>query len=279
MRPKAVVRGGGDLATAAGRRLHVCGFDVIHLEAPRPTVIRRKVSFASAVYCGTITVEGLTARLAGDTGEAGKIVAGGEVAVLVDPGATSVPLLRPTVVVDAIMAKGRWQAENPTRMGWAECVVALGPGFEAGVDVHYVVETCRGHFLGKVYTEGEALPFTGVPGSVLGVSLERILRAPDEGVFDPLKDIGDLVTEGETVARVSGKPIRTAVSGVLRGLLHGGLDVMKGQKVGDVDPRCAREHCFTISDKANAVAGGVLEAVFRGCAHRWVREGSVGDRG
>ncbi len=267
------------MATAAGRRLHLCGFDVIHLETPRPTVVRREVAFASAVFRGSITVEGLTARLSGDLEEVGKTFARGEVAVMVDPLARSVPVLRPVVVVDAIMAKGRWRPENPTRMDWAECVVALGPGFTAGEDAHYVVETCRGHFLGKVYSRGEALPFTGVPGSILGVTRERVLRAPAEGVFDALKEIGDHVVEGETVARVGGEPVRTAIAGVIRGLLHGGLDVVRNQKVGDVDPRGVREHCFTVSDKANAVAGGVLEAVLLGRARQRVPQGLAEDRG
>ena len=259
MRPLAVIRGAGDLATAVGRRLHLCGFSVAHLEIPRPTVIRRAVAFATAVYEGRSTVEEVTAVLARDAAAARVAVESGSVAVLVDPEARCLGELAPVLLVDAILAK----RNTGTRLEMAPCVVALGPGFTAGVDAHAVVETCRGHDLGRVYTSGAALPDTGVPGEVNGAGAERVLRAPCAGVFHPLCAIGERVGAGERVAEVGGAPVRSLLDGVLRGILHPGLDVAAGQKVGDVDPRGERRLCFTVSDKANAVAGGVLEAALR----------------
>ena len=256
MKPVAVVRGGGDLATAVGRRLHLCGFSVVHLEAPAPTVIRRCVAFATAVFQERITVEGVEAVLARDVEAARALLRQGKVAVLVDPDGVSIGDFRPVLLVDAILAK----RNLGTRRDMAPRVVALGPGFVAGADVHAVVETCRGHDLGRVITSGAAAPDTGIPGPIEGFGIERLLRAPRAGTFRAVKAIGDSVQAGEAVAEVAGAPIRAAIGGVVRGLLHPGLPVREGQKVGDIDPRGLRSLCFTISDKANAVAGGVLEA-------------------
>ena len=165
--------------------------------------------------------------------------------------------LNPHVLVDATLAK----RNVGTRISDAPIVIGLGPGFVAGEDVHAVVETMRGHHLGRVLTQGRALPNTGVPGAILGYTEERVLRAPREGRFHGLLSIGDRVEAGQVVAEVAGDPVSAGVSGVLRGLLYDGLPVRRGQKVGDVDPRGVRENCFTISDKARAIGGGVLEAI------------------
>jgi xanthine dehydrogenase accessory factor len=232
---------------------------VVHLETDAPTAIRRKVAFASAVYQGSVAVEGVEALLARDVAGARAILGQEKVAVLVDPDAASLAALRPVLVVDAILAK----QNLGTRRDMAPRVVALGPGFVAGSDVHAVVETCRGHDLGRVITSGAARPDTGVPGAIEGFDVERLLRAPQAGTFRPAREIGDSVGAGDVVADVNGAPVRAAIGGVLRGLLHPGLPVREGQKVGDIDPRGERPLCFTISDKANAVAGGVLEAALR----------------
>jgi len=252
-----VVKGGGDLATGVAHRLHRAGMRVVITELPRPTVIRRPVAFASAVIEGEITVEGVTARLAESPAQALACLDEGIIPVLVDPQAEVVRTLQPDVVVDATIAK----RNLGTRLTDAPIVVALGPGFTAGVDCHAVVETERGHFLGRVITEGQAAPNTGVPGAVLGHAEDRVVRAPCAGIFRGEKRIGDRVEAGQPVARVDGKPVVARISGVLRGLLADGLPVHAGMKVGDVDPRGVVEHCFTISDKARAVGGGVLEAI------------------
>lgn len=264
MKPLAVVRGAGDLGTAAGRRLHLCGFSVVHLEEAQPAVIRRAVAFASAVFERRTNVEGVTAILVRDALGARAVVAGGDVAVLVDPDGASIASLAPVLVVDAIMAK----RDTGTRREMAPRVVALGPGFTAGVEVHAVIETCRGHDLGRVYTSGSARPDTGVPGVIAGVGAERVLRAPRGGCFRPLRAIGDDVGPGDTVGDVDGAGVITTIGGVVRGILFGGLAVREGQKIADVDPRGERAICFTISDKANAVAGGVLEAALSAAAVR-----------
>lgn len=252
-----IIKGAGDLATGTAHRLACSGFPVLMLEIPQPTVIRRTVAFAEAVFLGEYTVEGITAKLATGPEEVTKIVEAEKIAVLVDPQWTSISLLQPTAVIDATIAK----RNLGTSMSEAPVVIGLGPGFTAGVDVHAVVETQRGHYLGKVIHSGPAAPDTGVPGEIGGYSTERLLRAPAAGIFRGARKIGDLVSQGDLVATAGEIPITATIPGVLRGLLHDGLSVTQGFKVGDIDPRCNVEHCFTISDKARAVAGGVLEAL------------------
>lgn len=264
MRQRVVIRGAGDMGTAVGRRLFLCGFAVVHAETAQPTVIRRAVAFASAVYEGSVTVEGVSAVLARDADSTLGLVRDGVVAVLVDPDLKCLDALAPLVVVDATLHKGKQTLTVPTVTKMAECVVALGPGFTAGRDVHAVIETQRGHDLGRVITEGQSAPYTGVPGNIGGACAERVIRAPGTGVLSPVLAIGDCVAAGDLVAHIGTVEVRALIAGVLRGLLHEGLAVVIGQKIGDVDPRGDARLCFTVSDKANAVAGGVVEAVFRG---------------
>jgi len=255
-----VVKGGGDLGTGVAYRLFRAGFAVAVLERAQPLAIRRRVAFAQAVYDGATTVEGVTARRVETPEEALALLTRREVPVLVDERGESLPALRPIALVDATLCK----RSPSTRIGDAPFVVGLGPGFEVGVHAHAVVETQRGHHLGRVLWEGHAAPDTGEPGEIGGQTARRVLRAPAAGRFRACREIGARVREGEIVAYVDDHPIRAPFDGVLRGLLAEGLVVPKGMKVGDVDPRGAVEHCFTISDKALAVGGGVLEAL---CAY------------
>ncbi|MBM4428895.1 MAG: EF2563 family selenium-dependent molybdenum hydroxylase system protein [Chloroflexi bacterium] len=252
-----LIRGGGDLGSGVAHRLFRAGFQVLICELAQPTVIRRAVSFASAIYEGHILIEGVEGRWIRDFDEAGRAPGEGFIPVLVDPAGQAIRLLRPGVVVDARLAKRRLD----TCIADAEIVIGLGPGFVAGQDVHAVVETMRGHDLGRVILEGSAAVNTRIPGLVQGYGRERVLWAPCTGHFVGCAQIGELIHTGQTVALVSGHPVSAGISGVLRGLLHDGLCVQEGQKVGDVDPRGLARHCFSISDKSRAVAGGVLEAI------------------
>jgi xanthine dehydrogenase accessory factor len=255
-RPLVIVKGAGDLGSGVVWRLRRCGFPVVALERERPTVIRRAVAFASAVFEGEFVVEGVTGQRAA-LGDVSLLLEAGITPVLVDPQGESVSLLRPKVVVDAVLAK----RNTGTSIDDAPLVIALGPGFCAGRDCHAVVETARGHYLGRVYWHGEALPNTGIPGEVRGVTEGRVLRAPAAGTFCPLVQIGETVEAGQVVARVEEQGVVARIGGVIRGILHDGLVVEGGMKVGDVDGRGERSHCFAVSDKALAVAGGVLEAI------------------
>lgn len=252
-----LIKGAGDLASGVAYRLFRVGFPLVMTELPQPTVVRRAVAFAQAVYDGQTCVEGIPARLAACPDEALALARDGRIAVLVDPEARAVAALRPRVVVDAIMAK----RNLGTRLTDAPLVIGLGPGFRAGVDVHAVIETNRGHWLGRVLLRGEAEPNTGVPAPVAGRGAERVLRAPADGLFVGLRAIGDTVAEGDVLGHVGGVAVVAPFDGCLRGLLQSGVPVHRGMKIGDVDPRATREHCFTISDKALAIGGGVLEAV------------------
>lgn len=252
-----VIRGAGDIATGIACRLAAAGCRLVLTEVAQPTAVRRTVAFSEAVRLGEAAVEGVTARLARTSAEAGALAEAGAVAVLVDPAARCVAELKPDALVDAILAK----RNTGTRITDAPAVVAAGPGFAAGVDCHAVVETKRGHNLGRVIWRGSAAPDTGVPGVIAGHGADRVLRAPAAGLFGPLRAIGDAVCAGEVVARVGDVPLPATIDGVLRGLLAPGVPVEPGMKAGDIDPRGVREHCFTVSDKARAVGGGVLEAL------------------
>jgi xanthine dehydrogenase accessory factor len=254
---RVVVKGGGDLGTGVGWRLHRCGLRVLVTETVQPTVIRRAVAFASAVYKGVVTVDGVTACVVRSDEQIVDAWSDGDVPVLIDPQATVLQRLRPDAVVDAIMAK----RNVGTRITDAPIVVALGPGFTAGIDCHAVVETNRGHNLGRVILEGRAQPNTGVPATLGGAHAWRVLRAPKEGLFRSVRAIGECVAEGDVVAYVDDVPVPARLDGVVRGLLWDGLTARAGMKVGDVDPRGVIAHCFTISDKALAVGGGVVEAI------------------
>ena len=256
-----VIRGAGDIASGIALRLRRAGIRVLLCDLERPTAIRRTVCFSEAIRLGETEVEGVSAwrcRLE----EVRELLDAGIVPVLADPEADCVPVLRPDAVVDAILAK----RNLGTRIDMAPAVVAVGPGFTAGVDCHAVVETMRGHTLGRVYYRGSALPNTNIPGLIGGFAGERVLRAPADGIFEPRMEIGQLVQEGEIAATVNGKPMRCTLTGCLRGLLQGGLQVHEGMKCGDIDPRGQQANCFTASDKATAIGGGVLEALLHfGC--------------
>jgi len=252
-----IIRGGGDLATGVAVRLFQAGFSVMILEVEQPTVIRLPVSFARAVYEGKAVVEDVEAVLIPSWGKAEDIIKKGKIPVLIDPKGNCIEKISPTVIVDAILAK----RNLGTRIDQAPLVIGLGPGFTAGKDVDVVIETMRGHNLGRVYYQGQAAPDTGVPGEVGGESKRRLLRAPAEGKIVPLHQIGDLVKAGEAIAEVEGVPLKAEISGVLRGLIYPQSRVTKGMKVGDIDPRGIREYCFTVSDKARSIGGAVLEAI------------------
>lgn len=251
------VKGAGDLASGTIYRLHQAGFAVVATELPQPLALRRTVAFAEAVYSGALEIEGVTGVRAQTLDDVRAALALGQIPVLIDPEGALLRALKPTALIDATLAK------HPTGMLMSDApiVLALGPGFEVGVDAHAIIETNRGHNLGRVYLSGCAEANTGVPGDIAGFTSERLLRAPADGPLIAEHAIADVVQAGEVIAMVGGLPMYAQISGVLRGLVHDGLVVQQGMKVGDIDPRARREHCFSISDKSRAIAGGVLEAL------------------
>ena len=267
--PLVIVRGAGDISTGTIHRLFKAGFDVLVLETERPSAIRRRVAFSEAVYDGAATVEGVTAVRIADIEQAGATLARGEVPLLVDPEGACIRRLKPSAVVDAILAK----RNLGTTMNMAPLTIALGPGFEAGRDVHFVIETMRGHDLGRIIASGSAAPNTGVPGIISGYGIERVIHAPAAGVFHMLRDIGSLVEAGEAVGSIATPegeiPVCAKIAGLLRGILRDGYPVSKGFKLADVDPRPDQlKNCTTISDKARCIAGSVLELVSAAKARR-----------
>ena len=252
-----LIKGGGDLATGVAARLYRCGFPVAMTELPAPLMVRRTVAFGEAVYEKEVVVEGICARRVDDVVTARSAIAAGIVPVLVDPQTRCLVELAPAVLVDAIMAK----LNTGTRLTDAPLVIALGPGFVAGVDCRAVIETNRGHRLGRAIYAGSAEQDTGEPGQIGGMTHQRMLRAPTAGVLTTCAAIGDRIEEGQTVAMVADAPVVARTEGILRGLLRPGAMVPVGLKIGDVDPRAEPSHCFLISEKALAIAGGVLEAI------------------
>lgn len=258
-----LIRGAGDLATGAAARLWRAGFPVVMTELAVPLMVRRTVALGEAVRAGEVQVEELIARRAGTVAESATFLADGIIPVLIDPRGETIPILAPTVVIDARMAKRNLD----TSLDDAPLVIGLGPGFTAGQDVHAVIETNRGHYLGRVLWRGSAEPNTGTPGLVAGRGAERALRAPAAGRVVAARQLGARVEAGEVVATLVPEgdgpvaPIPAPFNGVLRGLIADDVLVPAGLKIGDVDPRAVPEHCFTISDKALAIGGGALEAI------------------
>lgn len=253
-----VVRGGGDIATGTIYKLFQCGFPLLVLEISNPSCIRRTISFCEAVFDHEVQVEGVMARKVSSVQEAFSVYEEGAVPVMIDPDGKSIKELSPFAVVDAILAK----KNLGTTMEDAPIVLGLGPGFEAGKDVHAVIETQRGHNLGRVIYDGSASPNTGIPGVIAGYGKERVIHAPYEGVLHIEKQIGESVEQGEIIATIGGKPVTATIPGIVRGMLREGFYTTKGFKMADIDPRLAeKENCHRISDKARCVAGGVLEAI------------------
>lgn len=252
-----LIRGGGDLASGVAVRLHRSGFQVVITELAQPRVVRRAVSFADAVFVGHAEVEGVIANLLSDLEEIKAALRSGFIPILVDPDLECLEILQPEIVIDARMRK------KPPERGkeLATLVVGLGPGFIAGENCHAVIETNRGHDLGRVLWAGAPQPDTGVPGDVKGFSSERVLRAPVDGELISGANIGDRVKKGEVIALVSGQAVLAPFDGVLRGLLRPGSNVDQGLKIGDVDPRDDPNICYLVSDKSRAIGGAVLEAI------------------
>ena len=293
-----ICRGAGDLATGIIHRMHRAGHRVIALETDYPAAIRRQVSFCEAVYDGSAAVEGVTARLVPALADAETdtetylgindtpaahiasekwdcsaieaVLEAGEVPLLIDPKGESIALLKPDVVVDAIIAK----KNLGTTINMAPLVIGVGPGFTAGQDVHLVIESMRGHNLARIITDGMAQPNTGVPGNIAGFTSERVIHAPAAGYIHDVRKIGDIVQKGDEIARIySDKesydnalseyvPVNATITGIIRGLIREGYYFREGFKIADIDPRESElSNCFTISDKARSIAGSVLEAV------------------
>jgi xanthine dehydrogenase accessory factor len=253
-----LIRGAGEMASGVAHRLHRSHFKVCMIEIPHPIAVRREVSFCEAIYEGEKEVEGVRAKFISRPEEIHSVWQEEKIPVLVDPdGEKTRRFIKPDVLVDAIMAK----KNLGTHIKKAPLVIGLGPGFCAEKDVHIVIETNRGHDLGRLILKGTAEPDTGIPGNIGGYTVERVLRTMKRGVFHPQKGIGDRVNKGLVVAVVDDFPVMAKISGIVRGLIREGVEVKKGMKVGDIDPRGKRESCFTISDKARAIGGGVLEAI------------------
>ena len=301
-----ICRGAGDLATGIIHRLHRAGHRVIALETDYPAAIRRQVSFCEAVYDGSAAVEGVTARLVPvltdtetdaetdaeidtetysglndmlaahttsekwDRSAIEAVLEAGEVPLLIDPTGESIALLKPDVVIDAIIAK----KNLGTTINMAPLVIGVGPGFTAGQDVHLVIESMRGHNLARIITDGMAQPNTGVPGNIAGFTSERVIHAPAAGYIHDVRKIGDIVQKGDEIARIYPDkksydnalseyvPVNATITGIIRGLIREGYYFKKGFKIADIDPRESElTNCFTISDKARSIAGSVLEAV------------------
>jgi xanthine dehydrogenase accessory factor len=254
------IKGAGEMASAVAWRIYMSRIpQVLMLETASPLAVRREVSFCEAVHDGCQTVEGVEACRADNDAAIREAWNRGKIAVIADPEWKMLDRFQPNVVIDALLAK----KNLGTHMSEAPLVIGLGPGFVAGKDAHLVVETNRGHNLGRILTSGSAEPNTGIPGSIGGYAAERVLRAPCDGEFETGCTIGDQVKKGDVVAMVEADVVRAKIDGVLRGLIRSPSRVSRGLKLGDIDPRGDVDYCYTISDKARAISGSVLEAILR----------------
>lgn len=258
-----IIRGGGDLASGVALRLHRAGLKVLVTELSKPTTVRRFVSFSEAIYQGEFSVEGVVARHVNDLHQGLACLVNGVIPVMVDEQISTLEQVRVEykeiipLLVDARMKKSPPEHGK----GAARLVIGLGPGFKAGEHCHAVVETKRGHRLGRVIWEGSAEADTGIPEGVAGRAAERVIRAPIDGILEAKIEIGDHLDPGEPIARIGEETIMAPFAGVLRGLIHPGMEVKKGLKIGDLDPRDDPSYCYLVSDKSLAVGGGVLEAI------------------
>lgn len=254
-----VIRGAGDVATGIGHRLHRCGYKVLHLDIEKPLVIRRTVAFTQALFNsnGEGEVDGVKCIKVESLEDIKRAWDNDYVAVMIDPQAKIVDYLKPDVVVDAIIAK----KNRGMTIDMAKTTIAVGPGFVAGEDVDVVVESNRGHFLGSIILEGSAAPNTGEPGNIAGYTSERVIRANADGTINNVRVIGDIVKQGEPIARIGEAIVEASLDGVLRGLITDGSDVFVGLKIADIDPRGDTKYCYTITEKARAIGGAVLEGI------------------
>lgn len=258
MKEMVIVRGGGDIASGVIQKVYRCGFKVLVLEIENPTCIRREVSFSEALFEDEIEVEGIKSVRVRNLEEIEDAWKNNKVPVIIDPKGSYINLLKPKAVVDGILAK----KNLGTYINMAPITIALGPGFEAGKDVDVVIETNRGHNLGRLIFNGEAQADTGAPGNIGGYTKERVIYSPCDGVINNVREIGDIVKKEEPLAYVGDYIVRATIDGVLRGIIRNNSKVYKGLKIADIDPRLEeRKNCFTISDKARTIGGGVLEAL------------------
>lgn len=258
-----IVRGAGDLATGVIKRLFDSGFKVLALEVEKPSMIRRTVSFGQCVYDGTYKVEGVKSVLVTKDENVicnvEKIIKAKEIPIIIDPKGDMIEVFKPKIVIDAILAK----RNLGTTINMADIVIGMGPGFEAKVDVDAVIETMRGHDLGRVIYQGMALKDTGIPGLIASEGVNRVVKSPSKGTVKTIKRIGDNVSKGEVILKVGDKAVLATLTGVLRGLIMDGYEVSEGFKIADIDPRDVKNNCYTISDKARSLGGAALEAVLK----------------
>lgn len=252
-----VVRGGGDIATGIIQKLHRSGFKVLILELENPMVIRREVSFAQAIFDNEKVIEGIKAIKVDEIEGIKKVWDQNEIPIIIDEKCDILNKLKIDILVDATLAKKNLGVSKDM----APITIGVGPGFDAGNDVDLVIESNRGHDLGKLILKGKAQLNTGVPGNIAGFTKERVIKSPCEGRIKTINKIGDLVTKGQIIAEIESEPVKAKIDGVLRGLIMNNTYIKKDTKIGDVDPRGIREYCFTISEKARAIGGGVLEGI------------------
>lgn len=256
---KVLIKGAGDIASGIACRLFECGFQIIMTEIPEPTAIRRTVSFCEAVYDKSVMLEGICAVLCNDSDECLTALKNGNICVIIDEHASIISDWKPDIIIDSILAK----RNLGLKIDDAPVTIGVGPGFCAKADCDCVIESQRGHELGRCIYSGSAAPNTGIPGEVGGYSSERVIKSPSDGIYREICHIGDYVNKDNIIAYADDVPVRATIDGILRGQLRGGLRVHAGMKVADIDPRAERSHCFSVSDKARSIAGAALEAILK----------------
>ena len=252
-----LIKGGGEVASGVAHRLYRAHFKVCLTESPNPQAVSRGVSFSEAVYDGEKELEGVVAKLVKSASEILTVWGEDKLPIIVDPETAIKDTLHPSILVDAIMAK----RNTGTRLTDADLVIGLGPGFQAGKDVHLVVETNNSERLGEVVFAGEAEKNTGIPIAIDGLTSERVLHSSSDGLFVTKREIGERVAAGEVIASVGRQELKAPIGGVVRALLRSGIQVKEGTKLAEIDQVASKEICYSIRARVRAIAGGVLEAI------------------
>lgn len=255
--PCCLVRGIGDVGSAIAHRLRGAGHHVAIHDSPTPTVHRRGMAFADAVFDGSAILDGREAQRIDTVADIPRALAGAAIPVHVGPFDILLAAAAWDVLVDARLRK---RSTPEDQRGQARLAIGLGPGFVAGANCDVAIETSWEN-LGQVIANGGTAALAGEPRSILGQARERLVYAPVAGVFVTSRCIGDLVRTGEPIAAIGDRTLAAPLDGAIRGLTRSGVAVEPGTKVIEIDPRGRAGRWSGLGERPARIAAAVLGIV------------------